>query len=169
MMLKPIIQLVVKGFIVLAILGLINQRVNSNEKPAIEINADFAEFDDKKGTVIYQGNVVMSQGNRQLTSDTLVIQRDSHGKINFMIATGSPAHFQIDSEPEKPLSHGQSNTIKYFPNQDKILFIGNAELTQNTNTVYGDKLSYFLKTRVLSSELVPGKRTTVILPSRSSQ
>lgn len=142
---------------------------NPDEKLPLEIRSDSALFDDKKGTATYYGNVIMNQGSRQVTADTLIIQRSKQGKIEWLIAKGTPAHFQALPEPQKPLSFGQANTIKYFPNQDKILLIENAELTQNSDTIRGDHLSYFLSTRVLASDPVPGKRMTVILAPRSGK
>jgi lipopolysaccharide export system protein LptA len=142
---------------------------NPDEKLPLEIHSDSALFDDKKGTATYFGNVIMNQGSRQVTADTLIIQRSRQGKIEWLIAKGSPAHFQALPEPQKPLSFGQANTIKYFPNQDKILLIENAELTQNSDTIRGDHLSYFLSSRILASDPVPGKRMTVILAPRSGK
>lgn len=140
-----------------------------DETLPIEIHSDSAEFDDKKGTAIYHGDVTMEQGSRQLTSDLLVIHRDTQGKIEMMIATGSPAHFHAKSNPEKPPAFGHANTVKFFPKQDKILLIDNAELTQNADTIRGESLTYYLDTQVLSSEPIPGKRTTVILAPRASK
>lgn len=143
--------------------------VNPDESQPIQIQSDSAEFDDKKGTALYRGNVLMTQGTRQLISDTLLIQRDGHGKIELMIATGLPARFQAQlspEHPEKPLGHGQANTVKFFPKEDKIYLFENAELTENDNTIKGDSLTYFINTKVLSANPVPGKRTTVILAPR---
>jgi len=129
----------------------------------IEIQSNQAEFDDKKGIVTYQGNVIMKQGNRYLSATKLIIARDNHGKIESMQAMGAPAYFYVRPEPEKPPIHGQANTLYYFPKQDKLLLIDEAELIQNEDTVQGDHLIYFISTHVLSSLPVPGKNTTVIL------
>ncbi len=133
----------------------------------IEIQSDTAEFDDKKGTAIYRGNVVMKQGNRHLSSLKLVILRDEHGKIESMVATGTPAYFYAKSDPEKPPIQGQAKNLKYFPKQDKLLLLEEAELIQNGDTIRGCHLVYFISTHVLSSLPVPGKHTTVILTPKS--
>lgn len=171
-MLKRIIPLLVSCFVVFILdqtMVFALNPLNSDETQSIEIQSDSAEFDDKKGTAVYHGHVLMTQGSRQLTSDTLTIQKDQHGKIKLMIATGNPAHFKAKPAPEKPFSEGHANIVKYFPNENKIILLENAELTQNQDTIRGDNLSYFLNTKVLSSEPVPGKRTTVILAPRTSK
>jgi len=134
-----------------------------DEELPIEIHSDSAQFDDKKGTATYLGNVVMQQGSRQLSSQSLIIKRDNHGKIESMVAKGTPATFQAKPSPEKPLIHGFANIIQFYPNQDKMILLENASLTQNEDTLEGDSLTYFVSKHILSSDPVPGKRTTVLI------
>lgn len=147
--------------------------VNPDENQPIHIQSDSAEFDDKKGSALYRGHVIMTQGTRQLLSETLLIKRDQHGKIDSAIATGKPAHFQAQlspeqpGQPEKPLAHGQANIVKFFPKENKIYLFENAELTQNENTIKGEAITYSTDSKVLSANPVAGKRTTVILAPRT--
>jgi lipopolysaccharide export system protein LptA len=166
-MLKPIILLLASS--VLALLGnLVNstnaaENVQNVESMPIQIQSNSAEFDDKKGTATYKGDVIMQQGNRMMTSLELIIARDPQGKIDSMKATGAPAYFYVKPESDKPPVHGKANNLQYFPKQDKLLLLEEAELIQNGDTVLGNYLIYSIATRVLSSRPVPGKNTTVIL------
>lgn len=141
-----------------------NDNINTPdaEKP-IEIHSTTAEFEDKKGTATYKGSVVMDQGNRHLTSDVLIIQRDKGGRIESMIATGNPANFHAKTNSDKPELLGHAQIIEFYPKEDKILLFQNAEVTQNNETIRGENLAYFLSTHILSSHPVSGKKTTVIL------
>ena len=143
------------------------QAVPNEDALPIEIQSNSAEFDDKKGTVTYRENVIMKQGNRYLSARELIIARDPSGKIESMKAMGEPAYFYVKPEPEKPPVHGQAKNLYYFPKQDKLLLIDEAELIQNEDTIQGDHLIYFISTHVLSSQPVPGKTTTVILRSQT--
>jgi len=145
-----------------------NTQKNSETEKPIEIYSTKAEFEDKKGTATYKGAVVMDQGNHHLTSDVLIIQRDTGGKIESMIATGNPAHFHVKPSPDKSELLGHAKTIKFYPKQDKILLLQNAELTQNNETIRGENLTYFLSTHVLLSNPVSGEKTTVILAPKST-
>ncbi len=141
----------------------LKQQDTSNEPP-ITIASESAEFDDKKGIAIYKQNVTLDQGNRHLQADTLTIERNKSGNLGKITAIGKPAHFQILPNPSRPVITGHANTIHYFPEEEKILLIDNAELTQQGNIIRGAYLSYLLKSEVLSSEARPGKRTQVIIP-----
>ncbi|HXH54722.1 MAG TPA: lipopolysaccharide transport periplasmic protein LptA [Gammaproteobacteria bacterium] len=133
----------------------------------LEIYSKTAEFDDQKRTATYKIAVMMNQGNHHLTSDILIILRDTNGKIESMIATGNPAHFYTTSSLEKSELQGHAKIIEFYPKQDKLLFLQNAELTQNNETIRSEKLTYFLSTHVLLSNPVFGKKTTILLMPKS--
>lgn len=130
----------------------------------ITIQSDSAEFDDKKGIAIYYNHVILTQGTRCLYADTLTIQRNTSGHIEHMIAIGKPAHFQARAHPDKPIMMGHAETIHYFPIEEKVLFIENAELSQQGNVIRSPYLNYLLKSEILSSESRCGERTLVIIP-----
>ncbi len=134
----------------------------------VTIFSDSAEFDDKTGMIIHYDNVIMDQGRRHLTSDTLIIERDKQGKIGLMTAIGKPAKFHIQPDPEKPLSHGKANIVKYYPKEEKIILLNEAELIQKENIVRSPYLTYFLNTRTLSAEPGLDRRTTIILPKEKN-
>jgi lipopolysaccharide export system protein LptA len=133
----------------------------------IAIEADSAEFDNKKGTATYHGHVVMKQGTRHLSSETLIITKNTDGKIKSLLATGNPAHLSAQPNPEKPKTAGKANTIEFYPSENKFILTGSAQLTQNENLIQGSKLTYNLTTKVLVAESNRNERTTVILPSRN--
>lgn len=157
------ISIALLGFWVLQNAIALDNINNSDADKPIEIYSTTAEFEDKKGTATYKGSVIMEQGNRHLTSNVLVIQKDKSGRIESMIATGNPANFHAKTNPDKPALLGHAKIIEFYPKQDKILLFQDAELTQNHETIRGESLSYLLSTHVLSSHPVSGKKTTVIL------
>ena len=136
------------------------------EKP-IEIFSKTAEFQDQKRSVTYKGSVIMNQGNYHLSSDILVIVRDTKGKIESMIATGNPATLSISQNQEPLKRQGHANIIEFYPKEEKILLLQNAELNQNNETIRAEKLTYFLSTRVLVSHPVLGKKTRILLAPKS--
>lgn len=134
----------------------------------LEVHSNTAEFDDKKGTVFYSGQVEVLQGARYLSSNTLLIERDKDGKVHSMIAKGSPAYFRTQPHPDKPMMEGHANLIHYFPKENKVIFQENAELSQNKESIRGHLLIYDLDKRILTSEALKGHRTTVILKQGST-
>ncbi len=139
---------------------------NPDEDLPIEIQSDSGDFDDKSGNATHRGNVVVNQGTRHLTAEKLIIHRTKAGKIDIMTAYGddaAPVRFEALPEPNKPKLEGEAKIMKYFPHEDKIILLEEASLTQNNHTVRGPVITYFLKTRVLSSESDQSQRTTVII------
>ena len=135
----------------------------------LHIQSDYVEFDDQSGTATYRGNVIADQGTRHLTASTLIIYRGKDNKVELAIAIGNPASFRSQPNLAKPMGFGKAKTIKYFPEEDKIYFIKNAELEQNGDIVKGNFLTYYFATGVLKSKASPEKRATVILvPKRGN-
>ena len=139
------------------------------EQP-LKIESAIVEFNDQNGIATYTDNVVANQGSRHLTADKLIIYRGKNNKIDMIIAIGKPAHFQFQPDPTKPISFGHADTIKHFPNEDKVCLIGNAQLEKDGNIIKGHFLTYFFESGLLRSEPSPQKRTTVILkPKQTNQ
>lgn len=145
---------------------IVSTTANDDDFP-IEIKSDTADFDEKTGNATHRGHVVVDQGTRHLTADTLIIHRTPEGKLDKMIAYGTPAQFHAYPAPGKPLLHGKSKTMRYFPYEDKIIFEEDAELTQDQKTIQGALITYFINTQILTSESNSNKRTTVIIEPKA--
>jgi len=139
------------------------KKIKPDQEEPIQIKADSALFNEKAGTVIYKGHVLLEQGSRRLAADTLTIQKDAQGKIDSMIAKGNPAVLQLKTAPEKNLGYGEAKTVYYIPTQSEIILIGEAKLSQDKNIVQGSHLIYSLQKRRLVSEASPKGRTVVTL------
>ncbi len=142
-------------------------KTQRNAEKSIEIYSKTAEFEDHKRTATYKGSVVMNHENHHLICDVLVILRDKDGKIESMVATGHPTHFHKTPTSEKSELQGDAKIIEFYPKQDKLLLLQNAELTQNNQTIRSEKLTYFLSTHILHSTPAFGKKTTILLAPKS--
>lgn len=135
----------------------------------VQITADHASFDHKLGVAVYLGNVQVNQGTRHLTANKLVIESDTSNRIKIMIATGTPATFRSQQDPNKPAGTGTAKVIKYYPQKDKVDLLYQAQLTQGGDTISGPRLSYNFVTEVLQGNSSPRERTTVILQPKRAQ
>jgi lipopolysaccharide export system protein LptA len=136
--------------------------IPDSEQP-VKVQADAANLDHEKGIAIYTGNVKVDQGSRHLSSDNLTIKRDKNKKIQIMIATGKPATFSSQPDPNKPKGSGKARTIKYYPQEDSVDLLDDAELTKDGDTITGPKLNYNFKTGNLKTTSSVDKRVTFIL------
>jgi len=135
------------------------------KKQPLEIQSDSGDFDDKTGIATHRGNVIMTQGAKKLYADLLIIQRDDKGKIKAVKAYGKPAKFTMQPEKDKSLSSGHANTIEFYPTENTIILVENAQLKQNHNTINGPYLSYSFEKRSLNAPAGKGRTTVTIYPT----
>ncbi|MDX1344594.1 MAG: LptA/OstA family protein [Sedimenticolaceae bacterium] len=83
----------------------------AEEKTAVRVEADNVVHDEATGEVTYSGNVVVTRGEMQLLSDTLVITRDSNTGQGIITATGEPLKFLSNSEGQRV--SGDASTATY--------------------------------------------------------
>ncbi|MCD8523591.1 MAG: lipopolysaccharide transport periplasmic protein LptA [Saccharospirillaceae bacterium] len=108
------------------------------------ILSDRAELDRKAGVVIYEGNVVLTQGTLRIESDRLLIIR-SGDTLEKAIAEGhsdKPARYQQQINPGKPLTKAHGKRIDYFAQRREITLQGNAQLQQDGNQFSGERILY---------------------------
>lgn len=134
----------------------------------VNIQSDSANFDEKKGLAIHQGHVLVEQGTRTLSAEHLEIYRNKEGKIQNIIAKGSPASFEANPDPNKPRIFGQANILKYYPNESKMILVESAELKQEDKTLQGALITYHFDTQTLESDSKANQRTTVILKNKEA-
>jgi lipopolysaccharide export system protein LptA len=84
----------------------------AEEKSAVRVEADNVIHDEATGKVTYSGNVVVTRGEMQLLSDTLVITRDSNTGEGMITATGAPLKFLSNSEGQMVSGDASSATYQ---------------------------------------------------------
>lgn len=156
-MIKSLLPIILISFCCIA------QAITTNKAP-IQIVSDKANFDNKKGVATYYGKVIITQGENILHADKLIVQSNHSKQISTMTATGNPANFHSVKDDSKP--NGNAKTIIYYPQSDIVELIGNANLTQNQDTIHGPKLVYNLSTEELQSDSSKTQRSTVIINSK---
>jgi len=137
------------------------------EKTPLKIVSDKADFDDKTGIATYTGKVIATEGEKRIEGNQLKIYRGKNNKIEKMVATGTPAIFTLPPEINKPFIKGHALQIDYIVEDSTVILSKEAEISQNKDSIVGEKIIYNLKTKMLRSEPVPNKRTTVIIHPNS--
>ncbi|HEY5718171.1 MAG TPA: lipopolysaccharide transport periplasmic protein LptA [Motiliproteus sp.] len=105
----------------------------------IQISADHAELDDRKGVAIYTGDVRLVQGSLQITADLLTIRSDGKG-VQSLTAIGKPAHYRQQPRPDEPLTHGYGLRIEYSVENNQVALINQARLERAADSFQGDKI-----------------------------
>lgn len=149
------------SFISTGALGLPEDR----EQP-IRLEADRAQLDQKTGTSVYEGNVVITQGSMRLTANTVTIYTKD-GVFQRMEAVGNPATLRYKSAVDKPEIHGVSQHVDYNAVTSHVVMTTNAQLTQGQDVFTGDRIEYDLKEDIVRAKSNKGGRIQFTIQPRS--
>ena len=94
----------------------------------IEVEADSLEVRESEHISIYQGNVKLTQGSLQISSERLVIRFNEDSELQVIEMTGAPARFrQLDDDQMEML--GEASQIDYTENQSLLVLRGSARFS----------------------------------------
>jgi len=142
------------GYIVAFIAFMLPQLVSaleSDRTQPIEVNADQATLDDKKGLATYRGKVILTQGSLTIKADKLTIKATPNGQIDEVIASGNLAEFTQTPEPNKDPVHAKAKRINYLVTANKMILTGSASIVQNKNLFQGNIITYDIKHQKLTA------------------
>ncbi|MGH8610964.1 MAG: lipopolysaccharide transport periplasmic protein LptA [Gammaproteobacteria bacterium] len=168
---------IVKSAILLAgiIMATDGYALSTDREQPIELEADFGEIDDQAQVTTYRGNVVANQGSMRFTGDTLTIHYNDRGKAEKVFLQGKPATYRQLLDAEEEYTEGEALTIEYHAQQELLVLIEKAELTQGAKLLKGHRIDYDVKRNLLKARKATpeelarepssqGERIKVILP-----
>lgn len=136
----------------------------------IVIKADHLLAEQKKGLATYTGHVVAQQGQFFLYGERLEVYVKD-GKIQQVIAYGTPTKFKKYDTQAKGWIHGQARQIIYEPIPQKQLKLQqSAQVTQATGeTLLSEQIQYLVDSKTLKAVGSEHQRVHVILPAQEKQ
>lgn len=135
----------------------------SDSAQPINIQADSAEMDDKRGVAIYRGDVVITQGTLKITGDTVTITLNNQGEIDLFTSEGKPAYYEQLPAADKKIVQAYGLTIQYFAKNEKIIIMDQAKVIQQSNTFRGEKIIYDTQRQIVTAGR--GKQGTITTPA----
>jgi lipopolysaccharide export system protein LptA len=139
------LALVRAGALGLAVLGVPAWAVLPGESDEpIHIRADSAELDEREGTVIYRGNVRMTQGEVELLADLVTVLLEDEQVVR-ITAEGDRARYRQLVGEDRELVTALARTIVYITRDEVVELIGNAHLSQRHNEFAGGLIRYDMR------------------------
>ena len=123
------------------------------------ILSDSAEIDRRAGTVVYEGNVILTQGTLKIEADRLMILRNGD-PLEKAVAEGDRARYQQQIEVGKPLTTALGNRIDYYTSERRIIITGDAELEQEGNIFSGERITYDMATETVRADGTTAESST---------
>ena len=108
--------------------------INADPSAPVEITADNLSVDQNSGTAIFQGNVVLGQGDLRLSAGRIqVVYSDTSGDISSLSASGGVT-FVTQTEA------AEAQTAEYNLDAGTLLMSGNVLLTQGASAISADTM-----------------------------
>ncbi|MCU7958411.1 MAG: lipopolysaccharide transport periplasmic protein LptA [gamma proteobacterium symbiont of Bathyaustriella thionipta] len=129
------------GLFLLLLLSTQAAALSSDKDQPIEVDADGVELDDNKGTQIFSGDVIITQGSFRVTADKVTVIR-SNDKTDKIVAIGKPVKFKQRQDGKKTDVRGQALRIEYFADSEIVDLINKARVTQDGDVFASDRIRY---------------------------
>ncbi|MEE8320791.1 MAG: lipopolysaccharide transport periplasmic protein LptA, partial [Gammaproteobacteria bacterium] len=124
----------------------------------IEIEANSAELDDKKGITIYRGNVVVTQGSMRMTGDIMTVTYTEEDELDTVIVEGKPAHYRQLPDNKDVYDEAEALRMEYYALKNFIVLIDKALVKQEGLRFSGNLIEY---DTLLSQVKARGKTKTI--------
>ena len=124
--------------------------LKTNKRRPVQINADSAEYVDKKQKVIFRGNVEVNDEGVFLNCDQLTVYLNEKKELKKIVARKNVV-IKKQVEQETWVSH--SDRATYYLIQDKIALSGNPTLKTGQDTLKSDNITFFRN----SKKIVTGR------------
>jgi lipopolysaccharide export system protein LptA len=154
--------------------------LSTDSTQPIEIEADFAELDDREGKTIYVGNVIVTQGSIRMTGDKLKVNFSADRELQDVHMEGRPAYFKQTPDGGKEDVEGEALTIEYHAQKNILRLIEKAKLVQGARLFEGDRINYDTEKSIITARAMPratprtdtgttrGGRVRVIIPPKKT-
>jgi lipopolysaccharide export system protein LptA len=111
------------------------------------------QIDANTGKTVFKEDVVIRQGLLSIFADEVTIEQNSTTEeIEYMLATGDPVKFIDTPSSNGKIIEVKGRTIEFFPLQNVIITLGQAEIEMEGNSARGERIHYNTVTGVITIE-----------------
>ena len=116
--------------------------LSTDKDQPIEIEANSAELDDKKGVTVYYGDVVVIQGSIRMTGDKMTVHYNQDQELETVVLTGQPATYKQLPDNSKVYDEAEALIMEYHELESLIVLKENARVKQEGLQFSGKKITY---------------------------
>jgi lipopolysaccharide export system protein LptA len=128
----------------------ITHAARNDEDEPIRINARSVEANEKTGTAVYRGNVIVEQGRLSIKADRVEI-RAKNNQTELIQATGTPVKLRQQPDATTEEIQAEAKRMDYRVSTRKLDMIGEVSLRRGEDLFTGSVLHYDLDTKSLSA------------------
>ena len=133
--------------------------LSTDKDQPIEIQANSAELDDKKGVTVYHGNVVVTQGSIRMTGDTMTVHYTKDQDLDTVVMEGHPATYRQLPDKSEVYDEAEALRMEYYQLKTLIVLIDNALVKQEEFRFSGNRIEYDTKLSQIRARGKPPQET----------
>jgi len=156
--------LVVSGALLVSLAAISTLHAQIPMDLPVSIAANSAELDDRQGTGVYQGDVVVTRGNMTLWADRITLYAPER-RPERLVAEGRPVRAEMPDPNELPRTATAQRMEYHFATQ-MLTLTGEARVHTNTEDARGERITYDLTRDVIRAESSPGQRVQITIQPR---
>ena len=157
----------------LTLLPTFSSALESDREQPIRIQADAAIVDEKNGSSVYKGNVIITQGTLEVTANHVEIFTTAGEVIQIIAMTDEDsevlAHYKQQINAAMEMVVADAKKITYLIQEDRLHLSGDARLQKVNDVFTGQLLSYDLKRGIVNLNSLGGSdRVKMTITPKSS-
>jgi lipopolysaccharide export system protein LptA len=148
--------------------------LESDREQPIRIQADAAIVNEIKGSSVYKGNVIITQGTLEVTANEVEIFTAAGEVVQIIATTGKDskvlAHYQQQINEAMEMVVADAQKITYLIQEGRLHLSGDARLQKVQDVFTGQLLSYDLERGIVNLNSLGGsdRVNMTITPKESS-
>ncbi|MDH5591640.1 MAG: lipopolysaccharide transport periplasmic protein LptA, partial [Gammaproteobacteria bacterium] len=129
----------------------------SDRKEPINIEADHAQLDDKRGVTQYKGKAVLTQGTLRIEGDIITFYYDQDKQLSKAVAQGKFATYKQLHKPGEEPVRATALQMEYHAKSQKIYLLGQGHVWQAGDEFSGNRIEYDITKNIVNANSAPVK------------
>ncbi|MGB5538517.1 MAG: lipopolysaccharide transport periplasmic protein LptA [Gammaproteobacteria bacterium] len=135
----------------------------SDRSQPIQIEADRATLDEKKGLSVYEGNVFLQQGTLTLRGSRMSVQI-TDSQVGTIIIDGKPATFSQRPDGADTDQQAEADHIEYHTGDQRLILQGQAVIRQSEKEEFSsNRIIFNLRNNTVNAGGGKGSRVRITL------
>jgi lipopolysaccharide export system protein LptA len=123
-----------------------------NRHEMLNVRADAVTIDEKTGTAVYRGRVLLTQGSLRVEADRLEVRTDKNRRLNSVTAIGRPAKLRGFVENRDDEIQAEAERVIYRASGREIEMTGNAWARQGKDEFRAQQINYGIDSKQLTAQ-----------------
>jgi lipopolysaccharide export system protein LptA len=116
----------------------------ADREKQIVVAGDRAIADDAQKTLVFDGNVVITQGTMRMTANKVTVREDKD-KHQYYVANGAPVTFRQKRDNVDEWIEGFADRAEFDDRNDVLKLFNRARVKSSQNEITGDFISYDMR------------------------